>query len=93
MMTEDMTVFFADFGVPVSFGSLTTKALFDKAGTVQDLGGLPITVQEDSILFATVALPGLKKDSSLTVDGTAYTVRNVQRQDDGKVSRATLRLA
>lgn len=92
-MTEDLTVFFADFGVPVAFGGYSTKALFDKAGTVQDLGGLPITVQEDSILYATDALPGLKKDSAITVDSTAYTVRNVTKQDDGKVSRATLRLA
>lgn len=54
------------------------------------LSGMQIT-SEYGIDFDPASLPGIKHGNSLTVDGIAYTVREILAAEDGITSRANLK--
>jgi hypothetical protein len=90
-MLEDVALFFADFAVTAVHGGDTAKVHHDiDTRTVLDGMGLG---DVETITFPADKLPGLANGSSLTVDGVAYTVREVNFIDDGKLKTATLRRA
>lgn len=89
MLVEDLAPLFADFGVPVVFGALTAKAVFDMPGE-EIFGGMQQST-EYAITYRSADLPGLAAGSAITVDGVAYTVRQTTPQDDGKLNKAMLR--
>lgn len=80
-ITEPLSVFLADFGVPVSDGVTSTTGLLDRPGEII-LGGAVVSVDYALTLKAT-DYPTLKYADTLTVDGGAYVVRHVQPLDDG----------
>jgi hypothetical protein len=88
-MTENMPAFFPDFGVNAVHGAASAKVLFDRV-TREVLDGLVLD-EEASITLAASALPALARGEAVTVNGVAYTVREVQLIDDGLVKRVTLR--
>jgi hypothetical protein len=47
--------------------------------------------REYAITYESADLVGLAGGANVTVDGNAYTVREVTALDDGKIMRATLR--
>lgn len=83
-LNENLDVFLADFGVTVVKGSTTTTGVLDMPSEVI-AGGMVITT-DYALTIKTSALPGLGYGDSLTVDGEAYTVREVRAQDDGRFS-------
>lgn len=88
MLNENLDAFLGDFGVTVTRGSVTTTGVLDMPSEVI-AGGMVITT-DYSLTIKTSALPGLQYGDALTVDGAAYTVREVRAQDDGKFSIAYL---
>ena len=52
-------------------------------------GGMVITT-DYALTVKSSAFPGLKYADALTVDGAAYTVREVRAQDDGQFSTVYL---
>jgi hypothetical protein len=85
--TEDISLFFADFGVEAVFGELTTSVLLDEPDNAIFEGQL--IAADASITYATGELEGLQKGSSLTIDGNAYKVTEPPMKiDDGKLMRA-----
>lgn len=84
MLSENLDVFLADFGVTVTKGAVTTKGVLDMPSEVI-AGGMVITT-DYSLTVKSSALPGLQYGDALTVAGAAYTVREVRAQDDGQFS-------
>ncbi len=84
MLSENLDVFLADFGVTVTDGTTTTTGVLDMPSEVI-AGGMVITTDYSLTVKASV-YPNLKYGDALTVDGAAYTVREVRAQDDGKFS-------
>jgi hypothetical protein len=89
--TEDLGAFFsqADFAVALTWGQVTAEVILD-APDEQLIDGRVLS-REYAITYRAAALVGLGGGEAVTVDGTAYTVREVTALDDGKIMRATLR--
>lgn len=87
--TEDISLFFADFGVEAVFGEASVTVLLDRPDA-EVLGGAGLT-NDPVITYATGDLAGLAMDSEITVDGVDYLVRGTPRKiDDGKLMQAFL---
>ncbi len=80
--TEDLDVFLADFGVSCTAGAVTAKGILDMPSQIVSDG---MVLSTDYTLTArTSAFGSLIRGDSITVDGTAYTVRETMLLDDGK---------
>lgn len=88
MLSENLDVFLADFGVTVTNGAVTTTGVLDMPSEVI-AGGMVITT-DYALTVKSSAFPGLGYGDALTVAGAAYTVREVRAQDDGQFSTVYL---
>ena len=80
--TEDLGIFLADFGVSCTAGAVTALGILDMPSQVLANG---MVLSTDYTLTARTSNFGsLIRGDSITVDGTAYTVREVMLMDDGK---------
>ena len=80
--SEDLDLFLADFGVPVTAGDVSGIGIFDMPSEIIADG---VVLTTDYKVTAKASEFGdLLNGSQVSVDGTAYTVRNVQFMDDGK---------
>lgn len=88
MITEDLSVFVADFGVTAEFGDLSGKVLLD----APDASILSDRVLSTNYLMTFIAtdFPGLKHGDWLTIDDIAYQVQSVTAIDDGKIKTASV---
>ena len=87
-LTEDLDIFLADFGVSCTAGATTAKGLLDMPGEVI-AGGMVLST--DYSLTARFSDFGtLTHGDSITVDGTAYTVRENRPIGDGKFVEISL---
>jgi riboflavin synthase alpha subunit len=82
-LSENLDAFLADFGVTVTDGTTTTTGVLDMPSEV--IAGMVITT-DYALTIKSSVYPNLKYADSLTVDGAAFTVREVRAQDDGKFS-------
>jgi len=87
---ESPAVFLADFGVPATFGALTAQVIFDEPAQ-EELAGRVLST-EYTFTFRSSDLPGLVKDSEVTIGGNMYYVQYVVTLDDGVFSRAHVQL-
>lgn len=81
-LSENLDAFLVDFGVPVTDGTTATTGILDMPSEVI-AGGMVITTDYALTIKAGV-YADLKYDDPLTVNGAAYTVREVKLQDDGQ---------
>jgi len=88
MITEDPTIFLADFGVTVTSGAVSGMGILDMPGEAI-LDGMVISTDYRVRCLASL-FGGLAWGSSITVGGTAYTVREVRLVDDGVFCEITL---
>lgn len=88
MLSENLDVFLADFGVTVTDGTTTSQGILDMPSEVI-AGGMVITT-DYALTVKTSAFPTLKYDDALTVNGAAYIVREAKLQDDGTFTIAYL---
>jgi len=96
VFAEDLSAFFgiADFAVaaswtPAAGGASQHAQVLRDAPDEEWLAGA-VQSREVAITYRATQLVGLKTGESITVDGVAYTVREVAALDDGAVMRATL---
>ena len=81
-LTEDLDIFLADFGVSCTAGATTANGILDMPSQVISDG---MVLTTDYTLTARASNFGsLIRGDSITVDGTAYTVRETMLLDDGK---------
>ncbi len=90
MFLEDMTIFFADFGLPVIWApeggeQQQTMGLLDSPDEFV-LSDRVIVSKTAKLTYAVGQLVGLAEKSRITVGGKAYRVRQQPKQtDDGSV--------
>ena len=91
---EDLSVYFADFGVPVVFAGAPAGLLGNLDVADQELlarDGLgPVVGTMQFVELPTASVAALEEDMALTVDGANYTVLKKVRLDDGATSRVYL---
>jgi hypothetical protein len=81
MISEDPTAFLQDFGVTVTSGAISGLGILDMPGEVimnEMVISTDYMLRCESSKFGSLAY-----GASVTVDGTAYTVRENRRLDDG----------
>ena len=88
-MTEDLSIFFTDFGVDAVCGVDSGRVLLDRPD-ISALNGMMIA-EDAFITFPADTFPSVVSDVAITVDGKAYTVREVFALGDGAMKRATLK--
>lgn len=88
MFTEDLGLFFADFGVDATWGSLTTKVIIDAA--TEDLLGGRILSNDYVMTLPAADFPGIAMNAQITVGSVTYRVREVRLIDDGAVKELTV---
>lgn len=88
-LNDDLDAFLSDFGVVAIFGAAQAQVILDMPDQ-SILGDMQLST-EYAITYAAADLAGLKHGSAITVDGAAYTVREVARLDDGRMMRAVLK--
>jgi hypothetical protein len=82
VITENLDVFLADFGVSVTAGAITGVGLFDMP--TQVIADGMVLTSDYTLTAKTSDFGGVSYGDAITVDGTAYQVREVRRLDDGK---------
>ena len=81
-ITEDLDSFLVDFGVSCTAGATTANGILDMPSQVISDG---MVLTTDYTLTTRASNFGsLIRGDSITVDGTAYTVRETMLLDDGK---------
>ena len=81
-LTEDLDIFLADFGVSCTAGATTANGILDMPSQVIS-DGMVLTT-DYTLTARTSTFGSLIRGDSITVDGTAYTVRETMLLDDGK---------
>lgn len=81
-LTEDLDIFLADFGVSCTAGATTANGILDMPSQVIS-DGMVLTT-DYTLTARTSNFGSLIRGDSITVDGTAYTVRETMLLDDGK---------
>jgi len=87
-ITEDLDVFLADFGVSCTAGATTANGILDMPSQVISDGMVLTTDYTLTTRFSNFG--SLVRGDSITVDGTAYTVRETMLIDDGKFVQIAL---
>jgi len=82
-LTEDLTIFLADFGVSCTAGDTTANGILDMPSQV--LAGDMILSTDYTLTARAADFGTLVRGSSITVDGNTYTVRETRLIDDGKM--------
>lgn len=85
---EDLGAFFStdDFAVNVVWGVHTATGILNAPD--ETAGGS--LSREYLLIYPATKLVGLVTGQAVTVDGVAYTARDVRATDDGKIMNATL---
>lgn len=87
-ITEDLDIYLADFGVSCTAGDITANGILDMPSQVISDG---MVLTTDYTLTTRASNFGsLVGGDSITVDGTAYTVRETLLIDDGKFVQIAL---
>lgn len=91
--SENLDAFFApdDFAVSVTWGSETATGILNAPDETAGVGIVGALSREYLLIYPVTKLVGLSTGQTVTVDGSAYTVREVRATDDGKIMHATLR--
>lgn len=80
-LTEDPSIFLADFGVPVSFGAVSGFGVLDMPSEIV-ADGVVLTT-DYKLTCLTSVFGAAKYNDTVTVNSVAYTVRETLLVDDG----------
>ena len=83
-LTENLSLFLADFGVTVTSGAVTGLGILDMPGQV--VAGDMIITTDYRLTVKTSEFGGLIYGAGVTVDGINYQVREAMKIDDGEFS-------
>lgn len=87
-ITEDLSIFLADFGVSCTADAVTANGILDMPSQILSDG---MVLSTDYTLTAKATDFGtLIRGDSITVDSVAYTVRETMLIDDGKIVQIAL---
>ena len=83
MFTEDLSAFFDtdDFAIAATVGATTVPVIFDAAY----LRALDIVSTVNPVALAQASDTAAAVGATIVINGTSYTIRNREPQDDGAV--------
>jgi hypothetical protein len=81
-LTEDLSIFLADFGVTVTSGAVSGMGILDMPSQVV-ADGMVLTT-DYKLTVRTSDFGGLLYGDAVTVDGVNYQVREAMKLDDGQ---------
>jgi hypothetical protein len=87
-LTEDLSLFLADFGVTVTSGAVTGLGILDMPSQV--VAGDMVITTDYRLTARTSEFGGLIYGAAITVDGVNYQVREAMKIDDGEFSELML---
>ena len=87
-LAEDFDTYFSDFAVTAVCGAFTAKVILDMPD--EPVLGDRVRSRKYAVTLHTGDLGTLTFGTSMTVDGTAYRVLEVNSLDDGKLQQAIL---
>ena len=87
-LTENLSLFLADFGVTVTSGAVTGLGILDMPGQV--VAGDMIITTDYRLTAKTSEFGGLVYGAAVTVDAVNYQVRENRLIEDGKFCEITL---
>ncbi len=73
MFTEDLTTYFADFGVPATLGGTAVLGIFDMPYALGNVG-IGMAGTQFAFTLATASVSGEAVGQTLVVNGNSYTV-------------------
>ncbi len=85
---SDLAAMLAEFGVPVTFGTVTVSGIADF--TQSEMGGPefgpPVTERAIEVRIATGSLPGIRSGSTITIPDGPVIVQRALQEGDGAVT-------
>ncbi|MEI8327174.1 MAG: hypothetical protein WCH44_17795 [Betaproteobacteria bacterium] len=92
MLTENIGVLLKDFGVPCAAAGYSFTGIFDAPDDTLNMGGINVlsTMYRLTAQTSDVLDGAIESGSVLTVNGSAFVVRDVISVDDGVFSHLTL---
>ena len=88
MITEDLSLFLADFGVTVTSGAVSGMGILDMPSQIV-ADGMVLTT-DYKLTVRTSEFGGLIYGAAVTVDGVNYQVREAMKIDDGQFTELML---
>lgn len=73
--TEDLTPFFADFGVDGTLNGQPVRGIYDAPGVTANLGSAGASVTEPQLLLPTASVPASYYGATLVIPAGTFTVR------------------
>jgi len=83
-LSDDLGAFFSDFSVSATAGGTTAKGMLDEPTQIE-VGGQVLFV-DYRFYCKTSDFGSLNSGDSITIDSTAYTVRQAELDNDGLVT-------
>jgi len=92
VFAENAAVFLADFGVPCSANAQSFTGILDQPDETLNMAGVNVLSTMYTLLLKTSdsAAAALASGTAITVNGTAFVVRDVMLKDDGVFTQLTL---
>lgn len=92
MFTENPDVFLRDFGVPCVANSVSFTGIFDTPDETLNMVGVNVLSTMYALTCKTTAsqAAALATGSAITVNGTAFVIRDVMLEDDGVFTKLSL---
>lgn len=88
---DDLPVFFADMGVPVSYNGTTGRGIFGQNQEANaDLLDTRVERYTTTLLIEAGTLGTIEEDATIVVDGVSFKVRDVETVRDGALERVIL---
>lgn len=87
-LTEDLSIFFEDFGVSCTAGAITALGILDMP--TQVVAGDMVLSTDYTLTARAADFGGLLYGDAIAVDGINYAVREVRRLDDGGLVEVAL---
>lgn len=82
--SQDRLKILSDFGVDVTVGTSTIKAIFDNPHQDVTVGGeVPFSIQECYITARSSDLSSVGQGSTITIDSSSYVVTDIQPDGTG----------
>lgn len=87
-LTEDLSLFLADFGVSCTSGAITALGILDMPSQI--ISGDMVLSTDYALTCRAADFGGLVYGDPITVGGVAYQVREVRKLDDGAFCEVAL---
>lgn len=82
--TEDLSLFFADFGVDATLSGQPVRGIFDRQYALQSLGDAGISGAEPAFTLTSASVPAAIFGATLVIPGQgSFTVREAQPDGTG----------